>query len=342
MPLTSHHRAHAPLFPRSMSKADHAHDKAGPSSSAMDTFLAPFIKSANSKRKTKGARDANAAGRLALSIFDLPPGLLTDADGVTAHDGAVLSSTDQAAAGSRIVHRETGTTPTSTAVQGETRGLTCIRCRLHFADDRPAQVLHFKSDLHLANLRRQLAGKPPISQQQLDDEAAAEAAAVGGDGGTGAAEPGVDGESSSDTDSDEAAGTGDRGLGLEDVAEEGEDVDDPILATVDGGGGVESGNKRGRVKVDFSLQEGPRLTFVPRGSGWAFSLSSAALGMERGDDPWARLDGLVGDEGGGMNRLWAVVILRSGKFAAAVFEGHSVLCHKVFRRCVRVRGTGRR
>lgn len=300
----------------------------------MDAFLAPFIKSA-SKRKTKGARDANAAGRLALSIFDLPPGLLTDADGVKANDGSMLSSPGQAAAGSRIVHPETGIASTSTAAaQGETRGLTCIRCGLHFADDRPAQVLHFKSDLHLANLRRQLAGKPPISQQQLDDEAAAEVAAVGGDGGTGPAD-GADGESSSDTDSDEAAaGTADRGLGLEDVAEEGEDVDGPMLATVDGGGGVESGNNRGRVKLDFSLQEGPRLTFVPRGSGWAFSLSSAALGMERGDDPWARLDGLVGDEGGGMNRLWAVVILRSGKFAAAVFEGQSVLCHKVFRRCV--------
>lgn len=304
----------------------------------MDAFLAPFIKSASTKRKTKGARDADAAGRLALSIFDVPPGLLTDADGVKAHDGAVLPLSDQAATGSRIVHPETETT--ATPAQGETRGLTCIRCGLHFARDRPAQVLHFKSDLHLTNLRRQLAGKPPISQQQLDDESAAEAAAVGGDGVPNAAGPGADGESSSDTDSDEPAGTTDRGLGLEDVAEEGEDVDGAILATVGGGGGggVGSVSKRGRVKLDFSLQEGPRLTFVPRGSGWAFSLSSAALGMERGDDPWVRLDGLLGDEGGGMNRLWAVVILRSGKFAAAVFEGQSVLCHKVFRRCVCVGG----
>eukprot|EP00752_Nemacystus_decipiens_P004173 g3816.t1 len=294
-----------------------------------------ILRSASARRKTKGSRDASAAGRLALSIFDLPPGLLADVNGVKAHDGAVLSSQDQAAAGSRIVHPETGTTTTTSAVQGETRGLTCIRCGLQFADDRPAQVLHFKSDLHLTNLRRQLAGKPPISQQQLDDEAAAGAAAVGGDAGVGAAGAGADGESSSDTGSDQAAGTADRGgPGLEDVAEEGTDidVDGGMLASIDDGDGVESGHRRGRVKVGFSLQEGPRLTFVPRGSGWAFSLSSAALGMERGDDPWARLDDLVGDEGSGMNRLWAVVILRSGKFAAAVFEGQSVLCHKVFRR----------
>lgn len=320
------------FFHEAYQGVDHVQNKAMPPSSAMDTLLAPFIKSAGAK-KTKGPREANAARRLALSIFDLPPGLLTDADGEKPHDRAVLSSLDQAAAGSRIVHPETGIT--SPGMQGETRGLTCIRCGLHFADDRPAQVLHFKSGLHLANLRRQLAGKSPISQQQLDDKAEAEAAAVVGDGGIGAAGPGAEGESSSDSDSEEAGPT-DHVLDLESVAEEGEGVGGAMLATVDGGGGVESGNRRGRVRLDFSLQEGPRLTFVPRGSDWAFSLSSAALGMERGDDPWARLDGLVGDEGGGMNRLWAVVVLRSGKFAAAVFEGQSVLCHKVFRRCVRV------
>lgn len=323
---------HVCSLPRSLPSVDidHVSDMAGPSSYTMDDFLAPVIKSASAKRKTRGPRDANAGGRLSLSIFDIPPGLLTDADGVMPRDGAVSTSLDQVTGGPTIVHTETRT--------NSTRGLTCIRCGLHFAQDRPAQVLHFKSDLHLANLRRQLAGRPPISQQQLDVETTAEAAAVGGGDGTDAAGPAAEGDSSSDTDGDDAAGTTDRGLALDDVAEEGEDAHGDILATVDGGGGggVESGSKRGRVRLDFSLQEGPRLTFVPRGSGWAFSLSSAALGMERGDDPWARLDGLLGDEGGGMNRLWAVVILRSGKFAAGVFEGQAVLCHKVFRRCVRV------
>lgn len=292
-------------------------DEKGTPPISVDSFLAPFVKSASAKRQTTGAT------AVVLSIFDLPSGLLAGNDSDKSQDIADSSSLDQVAADARIVHPETAAA--SGSKQG-TRGLTCIRCGLQFADDRAAQVQHFRSDLHMTNLRRHLAGKPPISQQQLNSEASAAIAAEGGD----AAEPEADGESSSE--SDEAPGISDRGLDLENVLEEGDDEGGGILAAVDGGDGVEGVKERGRVKVDFSLKEGPRLIFVPRGSGWAFSLSSAALGLERGDDPWARLDGLLGDESGGVNRLWAVVILRSGKFAAAVFEGQSVLYHKVFRR----------
>ncbi len=295
------------------------------SAARVDSFLAPFVKSASAKRqtagKTKGAGPGDATTAVVLSIFDLPPGLLAGTDSDKSQD--VSDSFSQAAAEGRIVHPETATASGS---QQGARGLTCIRCGLQFGDDRAAQVQHFRSDLHMTNLRRHLAGKPPISQQQLNSEASAADAAGGGDADGHAA----DGESSSE--SDEAPGTSDRLLDLENTVEEGDDEGGGLLAAVHGGDSVEGGNERGRVKVDFSLKEGPRLTFVPRGSGWAFSLSSAALGLERGDDPWARLDDLLGDGGGGGNRLWAVMILRSGKFAAAVFEGQSVLYHKVFRR----------
>lgn len=290
---------------------------------SVDSFLAPFVKSTSAKRQTtKGAGHWDAPA-VVLSIFDLPPGLLASTDSEKSQHVSDSSSTGQVVAESRTVHPQTAAVSSS---QEGKRGLTCIRCGLQFGDDRETQVQHFRSDLHMTNLRRHLAGKPPISLQQLNAEASAALAAGGGD----AAGPGPDGESSSD--SDEAPEAGDRGLDLENVVEEGDDELDGLLPTADVSGGVEGGNERGRVKLDFSLKEGPRLTFVPRGSEWAFSLSSAALGMERGDDPWARLDGLLGDEGGGVNRLWAVVILRSGKFAAAVFEGQSVLYHKVFRR----------
>ncbi|CAM9671624.1 unnamed protein product [Ectocarpus sp. 13 AM-2016] len=112
-------------------------------------------------------------------------------------------------------------------------------------------------------------------------------------------------EWSSGTDSDEGpgpVGATERGRDLDEVEEE-EDADDGgVLSTVGGDGGADNGDpERGRVKVHFSLQEGPRLTFVLRGFVCAFPLSSAALGMERGDNPWARLDSLVGTEG--ENRL---------------------------------------
>lgn len=306
----------------------------------MDAFLAPLVHSSSkTKRHSRKTIKAHEEDRVVLSIFDIPPGLLAYTER-SQEGAAVPSSLNRDEPGSRIVQPENyikqGTTDRDVQGKAAKRGLTCICCGLQFGDDRPAQVQHFKSELHMVNLRRQLAGKPPVSQKQLDDEMAAVAAAAPSTDTKGSsAEPQGEGDSSSGTDSDDApaASDFDRGVDLENIPEEHEHV---LLSTAEDGScgrAAESGNKRGRVKVDFSLQEGPRLTFVPHGSRWAFSLSSAALGMERGDDPWARLDSLIGDdEGGGVNRLWAVVILRSGKFAAAVFEGQRVLCHKVFRR----------
>ncbi|CAM9482486.1 unnamed protein product [Ectocarpus sp. 6 AP-2014] len=300
----------------------------------MDAFLAPFIKSARGKRPGRRTKGQAEGGSVVVSIFDVPPGLLA---GAKPQDGTLPPSVGQAPAAA--AESRTGSTEARSdgaVAPAAARRLTCIRCGLKFGDDRAAQVQHFKSALHMANLRRQLAGKPRISQAQLDDETAAAeaAAAAAGDGGTGSGAAAGAESSSSGTDSDEgpgSVGATERGLDLDGVEEEEDAGDGGLLSTVGGGGGAENGYpERGRVKVDFSLQEGPRLTFVPRGSAWAFSLSSAALGMERGDDPWARLDSLVGTEG--ENRLWAVVILRSGKFAAAVFEGQAVVCHKVFRR----------
>lgn len=329
--LPSHHLLH-----QSMSSANHGitATKDISHSPAMDAFLAPFIKAARGKRPGRRSKGQADGSSVVVSIFDVPPGLLALA---RPQDGALPPPVGQMAAeGSMTASTEARSD--GAIAPADARGLTCNRCGLKFGDDRAMQVQHFKSDLHMANLRRQLAGKPRISQAQLDDEtAAAEAAAAAGNGGMGSAAAAAEVEpSSSGTDSDEGpgpVGTTERGLDLDGVEEEEEDAGDGgLLSAVGEAGGAENGgHERGRVKVDFSLQEGPRLTFVPQGSAWAFSLSSAALGMERGDDPWARLDSLVGTEG--ENRLWAVVILRSGKFAAAVFEGQSVVCHKVFRRC---------
>lgn len=331
----------------------------------MDAFLAPFIKQASRERAskrstanegTKSSRDGHvASGSVALSVFDLPPGLLVrqgeenpslTTSGTSGDDES--SPLYGSAVASRVAARQPATALSAGAIgitfPGGGKGLTCIRCGLIF-DSRLLQLAHFKSRLHMTNLRRQLSGKSIISQEELDS---ATDSAVGAGGVGGEASP--EEEDSSGSESDEASSTpAEREFNLNDVAEEGEgDVGGPIAVDTahmevggpknSSSGSTSTSTERGRVQTDFSLQEGPRLTFVPRESAWCFSLSSAALGMERGDDPWERLDQLVGDEGGGggggdgANRLWGVVILRSGKFAAAVFEGQSVLCHKVFRR----------
>lgn len=335
---------HQRLLQPRMATPDHIPGSASFASSAMDAFLAPFLKAGGRRSNKSNTNSRPGTGddkrRVLVSIFDVPPGLLTHAgeeeSHETSHGDISLSSFDQAVAAPRVIKPavSAGTANVAVSAADRVRGLTCVRCGLSF-DARPVQLAHFKSDLHMTNLRRQLAGKPPLSQEQLDAEAAAKANAIGngidGGGGGVASEE----EDSSGTESDAAEGAaaaGDDGIDLEDVAEEGEVGGLLVAETAQRAGDGVRSSKRGRVKVDFSFQGGPKLTFVPRGSAWSFSLSSAALGMGKGDDPWARLDGLVGDDGGDANRLWAVLILRSGKFAAAVFEGQSVLCHKVFRR----------
>ena len=303
---------------------------------AMDAFLAPFIKAhRRSNESAKGGANGSARGQggnlpssVLVSLFDVPPGLLTNAgkgeekDIFSSGDGATFPSTDLSSAGSRIV-RADGENP---------RGLTCIRCGLSF-DARATQLEHFKTHLHLTNLRRQLSGEPPLTQAQLDEAPAA----------TGATGVEDEADDSSGSESDDARaeigeGGGD-GVHLEGLDEEG-DADGGVPVAMipskkvdDRIGDSSSVSKRGRVRREFSLREGPRFIFSPAGWAWCFSVSAAALGMERGDDPWERLDGMVGrEDGGGANRLWAVLILQSGKFAAAIFEGQAVVCHKVFKR----------
>lgn len=340
-------------------------ENGAPELSPIDGFLAPFIKAdrrklgARRNQHQHPVREGQVGGsnsRVVLSIFDVPPGLLAHTALDDASSPIYLSDQAAGVVGSKIVHLGTGGGVGISLVRAfdstdNRRGLTCVRCGLSSFESRPAQLAHFKSGLHMVNLRRQLSGnKPPLSQEQLD-VAATTAKASGksssspyddddahnSNSGTPSGE-----DDSSGTESDETTSTGTAtGRGsqlLEDLIEEGDggDGDDGVGSLVPGSGQNEgnTSNKRGMVEVGFSLQEGPRLTFAPSGSAWCFSLSSAALGMERGDDPWERLDELVGDESGGgaNNRLWAVLILSSGKFAAAVFEGQSVLCHKVFRR----------
>lgn len=312
----------------------------------LDEFLKPFLVQSggsshnfNRQRGKQGiSRGSSNKVRPVLSIFDIPPGLLTG-------PGNVPSSTAHSSAGLPAVFADSAD---NGVVAKDKRGLTCIRCELTF-DARPAQLAHFKSILHMTNLRRQLSGEGPLSQQQLDN--------IDEDGGDGDGQSGVQAtkEESEDSGSDSeaehgAAATaepmgGDTfderdvtdGLALARAASV-EEITESLVrptssASADGQNGGPNAT-RGVVRVDFSLQEGPRLTFTPAGSAWCFSLSSAALGMERGSDPWERLDALfVGEEEGWVpNRLWAVVMVQSGKFAAAVFEGQSVLCHKVFKR----------
>lgn len=302
--------------------------------SELDALLKPFIDA----RAAGGRSNRPQQDKVVLSIFDIPPGLL-----------GRLSPASPTKNGPSAVGTPAAAATAESA--GSKRGLTCLRCGLSF-DDRPAQLAHFKSKLHMTNLRRQLSGQRPILQQELDTRAfvqgtAGEGNFAGDDGGDKDSQEDSDSGGDSETErstvgvTTEVADTFDEGdiadgLALARAASV-DEIEETVSRTAPGvGDGAIRGDApptRGNVKVDFGLHEGPRLVFTPTGSTWCFSLSSAALGMERGSDPWERLDALLGEEAeGANNRLWAVLIVQSGKFAAAVFEGQSVVCHKVLKR----------
>ncbi|CAM9500662.1 unnamed protein product [Choristocarpus tenellus] len=294
----------------------------------MTAFIEGHMRKAKKRSAQKGRDNIRekVSGEkvMQLSIFDIPLGLLTstqsqdvtlDQDWRPSIGGSCLIVSSATGVGEQELI--SGTPPSAI------RGLTCRCCRLTF-NDHSAQQAHFKSLLHITNLRRQLTGKAPLTNVSSveDDFSSTPQENQGGDQQVAGEMEEVDGSSS--TDSGEDLGT---------VAEaDGDEIrQTDVLA-----GGLLVGNEGGRdsglqgVRVEFSQHEGARVTFNKPDSAWAFTLSSAALGMERGCDPWEKLNVLLGE--GASNRMWGVLILRSGRFAGAVFEGQSLLCHKVFRR----------
>ena len=96
----------------------------------------------------------------------------------------------------------------------------------------------------------------------------------------------------------------------------------------------------GAVKKSYSASEGPRTIY--RRSLWGpieFSVSNAVLQSPSNDDsdgdnpdnsPWKTV--LRTLQTYSVNPMWFVVSLRSGRFAAAIFDGSKEVCHKTFRR----------
>lgn len=94
----------------------------------------------------------------------------------------------------------------------------------------------------------------------------------------------------------------------------------------------------GPVRKTYNAQEGPRVVF--RRSTWnnfEFSVSNAVLDNfadtdeeSRVQSPWSSITRALHTYS--VNPMWFIVSLRSGRFAAAIFDGPTTVCHKAFRR----------
>ena len=195
---------------------------------------------------------------------------------------------------------------------------TCLACGLIFMS-RAEQSAHFKSDRHRDSLRRRIEGR------EAGDAAPRSAAEFDGDGDF----------SEDDEDVDDEEDDGDDKDGEDEDEEEDEEEDDasddmergwwlrnghPCSVCVTGSGGGESGGGRWAAELPVALLAESRKALRPHGEGGARTLAD---GLRR-----------LG-EGGGSGQAeaaWAVILVRSGRFAGGIFQGQALVMHKVFKR----------
>lgn len=215
-------------------------------------------------------------------------------------------------------------TKLSSSPSMQSKGLTCITCGLTFTDCKDQQK-HFKSDLHLVNLKRRVKNLGSLTSlpttQAADDDNDQKAS----DG----QQDGADEEVSS---SDESA-------------PEAEQEDDNNLRP------TSYADEKGRILKEYSAQRGP--TFHLHDAqvhGWEMVLSAGAFGKDSvfhsrdwstsaeerqrekgegasGASPWTQLCAHLNYLR--RNPITGVFLLRSGRFAGAFFDGNTLLIHKV-------------
>lgn len=222
------------------------------------------------------------------------------------------------------------------AVDPTMRGLTCITCGLSF-DAAADQHSHFKTDLHLINLRRKLKGLSPLltAAAPNDDEPSSN----GGVADPVSALDVDDDGSGSDSDRDSTSGEEHE---LPDKLRNGEEDQqkDINLQQCSSPGG----------DVIVSKQTVPHLGagLVVRSSQcceWVFSFSFSLFSMHPSLAAKVWNNTAVDGDGDGGDTAWSVFsrqvlylrfhprigvfLLRSGRFAAALFDGPSMIVHKV-------------
>ena len=212
---------------------------------------------------------------------------------------------------------------TMEVAQPSVSGRSCRTCGLVF-NSLESQKLHYKSPLHRTNLQRQMRGLPSKT----------EATELKG-------EDDVDESDESDSDGSDSDG------GVMDDKEDEEEEDPTKGVGVDKFGAQDSvlEGKEGKVTwCPYNSRDGVQITFRgDKAEKWDFSVNSVVLtswlqikkshaGEEEGKiiNPWSCLkSSLVYHTS---HPVWCVFILRSGRFAGAIFDGNTVLEHKTLRR----------
>jgi hypothetical protein len=246
------------------------------------------------------------------------------------------------------------------------RGLTCISCQLQFEHFREQQQ-HFKSDLHLANLKRKMKNLPIITPGSGEavsstDVLGEEDKESGKDDSSSSSEEEIEQTRDEDDNTSKATLKSNAKSNRKQKQSE-EYFDHPSDASSDELGPTAPltfTNESGLIQKTFSSKRGPEFRFHDaKLKQWDFVLSTGAFGngnalSDRREwsttktattaaadatagassaaapataTPWHALHRTV--LGYQTNSMCAVLLLRSGRFAGAVFQGERLVIHKV-------------
>eukprot|EP00605_Chrysophyceae_sp_TOSAG23-4_P002922 GSChrysophyteH1.ASY1.ANO1.3217.1 assembled CDS len=283
-------------------------------SSGMDSFVPRLFNKRHTSKNTTTA-----------SIWNVSPEILL---------GAIHSSHGEAQGEETVFPlKDSATIPESEDLRSSR---ACNMCGTVFSDVT-SQHNHYKSSWHYSNLKRQLKGLPPQSEEEAASQVTAAPEGGGSPHGDSSSDESVISNSGSDSDSS-----------LE------SDQEDEVSSSRIGTPNTQTTTPEGTVSWGkFSPRDGLQATFCPSAAiscDWAFSVNSLLLHVppnqiasastkaadvpdENALQPWHRLHQSLMTVS--QAPTWVVLILRSGKFAGAVYHKSTMLEHKTFRRYTR-------
>ena len=208
------------------------------------------------------------------------------------------------------------------------RGITCNSCGLSF-DSYQEQRQHFKTDIHIINLKRHLNNLPPLKESDFTSSTELTEAAA------------LSLQSSSiynDVDSIDKTDEDDDGEDEQDSESLGDTTESTNINTKKT---IKSSTTYGNCIKTYSNKVGHQLILQKRDEiKWDIIMTTSSLYTlghqlnERTESDSSILSILQGMASicNEPQHIWAVFILRSGKFAGTVFNKRESLIHKVFKR----------
>eukprot|EP01041_Mallomonas_annulata_P012718 gene12718-26790_t len=197
------------------------------------------------------------------------------------------------------------------------KGLTCRTCGLVF-EHRDQQLEHFKTKLHLINLKRKMKGLGALALQPFLAE--------------GSSNEELEEECGTDKDLNDVADDTDSSEESEPENDISEYIPEDNAQENSNLSASDFCNNFGTVKRIYTKHNGPQFIFHEIDSIWEFRINICIFQNIKSSsfDPWQSLS-LITKQCHN-NNIWCVLMLSSGRFAGTIFEANNTIVHKTFRR----------